>query len=153
MKPRNSRSDGDQVVRKVTVLRAYLAKLNQITTVDPFDPDSSFDRDGVRGGGSRLSPVVQWLKPEILMCTSRGDTVAEFIILPDGTGVDANPEALDMWLQAQKRHNVSEDVSNALRVLQSAGSRLGNRVEQSEAAKAVNVLRKLLVTEDKRSAA
>lgn len=152
MKPRSSRSDGDHVVRKITVLRAYLAKLDEITTVNPFTADSSFARDGVRGDGSRLSPVVQWLKPEILMCTSDRDTRAEFVVLPDGTSVDATTEALDMWLQAQKRHNVSEDVSNALRVLQSAGSRLSNRAGQSEAAKAVNALRKLLI-EDQRSAA
>jgi hypothetical protein len=153
VKPRSSRSDGDQIVRKITVLRAYLARYNEITTVNPFNVDSSFDRDGVRGDGSRLGQVVSWLKPEILMCTSRGDTKPEFLVLPDGKCIDATSEALETWLQEQKRQTVSEDIGKALRVLQSAGSRLSSRSGQSEAAKAVNTLRKLLVIDEAKPAA
>lgn len=145
MKPRNSRPDTGQIVKhKVKVLRAYLVRYGEITTPS-FNVGSSFNRDGVRGDGSRLAPVTQWLKPEILLCTSRGDTKAEFITLPDATCVDATPEALGMWLQAHDQQTGQESISDALRVLQSAGSRLSSRTEQSDAAKAVNVLRRLLV--------
>lgn len=147
MKPQRSRAERPDAASKVKVLRAYLAKLKDVSTPS-FDVDPSHVRGGVHGGGSRLGQVSRFLFPEVILCTDLNDTRAVFIILTsDGSCVDATVEALDAWLQRQEHENASEAVSAALQVVQRAGSRLSNRTDQSRAAKAVNVLRTLLVSD------
>lgn len=160
MKQRGSQSDRyqrpDQTVRKVKVLRAYLREFERITNVDFFDVDSSLDRDGVRGGGSRFGQLTGFLKPEVILCTSRNDTKAEFIVittLDEPLSVEATPKALDTWLRGQGHESVPGEISNSIRVLQSAGSRLSNRDDKSQVSKAINVLRRFLLSDEQRPAA
>lgn len=152
MKQRGSAPSSGGTRGKVKALRAYLAKLQEVERVDLFDVDPSFSRGGVRVDGGRLGALVNYCRPELLLHTSRDGSKAVFIVVTETAEVvDATLEALDTWLQVQARENESEDISKSLRVLQSAGSRLSNRVDQSQASKALNTLKRLLV--EKRASA
>lgn len=153
MKPRESRSPLDVTRHKISVLRAYLMALQESRTVDLYQVDALLNRGDVHVSSGRIGALERYLAPEVLMQTNREGTKPVFLVLTVTVEVlEPTLEVLDTWLHVQRHANAQQDISKALRVLQSAGSRLSSKSHKSEASKAVNVLRRLL-SEEGRSAA
>lgn len=141
----------DQTLRKVKILRSYLATLQEFTRPS-FDVDSPV-RGGIHGAGSRLGTVRSWLMPEILLCLNRTDDKALFLVLSStGEVVHATLDELDRWLAEHDREIVHAEVSAYLRSLQRYASRLPNRNDKSSAHKAVSQLRRAFDLNDRKAA-
>lgn len=141
----------DQTLRKVKILRSYLATLKEYTTPS-FDVDSPV-RGGIHGAGSRLGTVRSWLLPEILLCLNRTDDVALFLVVQNtGEVVHATLDELDKWLQEHEQEIVQSEVRTHLRALQRYASRLSNKGDKSNAHRAVSQLQKAFGVDRKASA-
>jgi len=132
-----------ETIRKVELLRAYLATLKEYTT-----PTLNVDtpvRGGVHGVGSRLSAIGRLLMPDVILCLDRSECVPIFVmVVPTKETFAATLEGIDAWLQAHAEITLQQEIDEALHVLTRAASRLGDPSGTSTAHKALNVVRKTL---------
>jgi len=132
-----------ETIRKVQVLRTFLATLKEYTT-----PTLNVDnpvRGGVHGAGSRLGTLSRWLMPDVMLCLDRSESVPMFVLIQaNNETFAATLEGIDAWLKAHEQDTVQHDIDESVRVLQREVSRLSDAGNKSASHKALNVLRRHL---------